>query len=66
MLEPYCKEVIKTRIVRDGDVITGGGVSTSVDLGLFVIEQFIGKEQIENIKKQMDYPYTAEGIIEVS
>lgn len=65
-MEPYCKEVIKTRIVRDGDVITGGGVSTSVDLGLFVIEQFIGKEQIENIKKQMDYPYTAEGIIEVS
>lgn len=66
LLEPCCKEVIKTRIVRDGDVITGGGVSTSVDLGLFVIEQFIGKEQIENIKKQMDYPYTAEGIIEVS
>lgn len=66
LLEPYCKEVIKTRIVRDGDVITGGGVSTSIDLGLFVIEQFIGKEQIENIKKQMDYPYTAEGIIEVS
>lgn len=66
LLEPCCKEVIKTRIVRDGDVITGGGVSTSVDLGLFVIEQFIGKEQIENIKTQMDYPYTAEGIIEVS
>lgn len=65
LLEPYCKEVIKTRIVRDGKVITGGGVSTSIDLGLYVIEQFLGSEQIENIKKQMDYPYTHVGIIEV-
>ncbi|MHA7963192.1 DJ-1/PfpI family protein [Paenibacillus sp. CAU 1782] len=64
LLEPYCTEVIKTRIVRDGNVITGGGVATSIDLGLYVIEQFLGNEEIDNIKKQMDYPYTHVGIIE--
>lgn len=57
LLEPYCKEVITSRIVRDGNVITAGGVATSIDLGLYVIELFLGPKEVENIKKQMDYPY---------
>jgi len=35
LLAPYCSEVVNTRIVRDGTVFTGGGVSSSIDLGLF-------------------------------
>jgi transcriptional regulator GlxA family with amidase domain len=57
LLEPYCGEVIKTRIIRDGNVITGGGVATSIDLGLYVTRLFLGSNEVENIKKQMDYPY---------
>lgn len=30
VLKPYCKEVIKERIVEDGDVITAGAVSASI------------------------------------
>lgn len=33
LLEPYCSEVIKARIVKDGNVITAGGVTTAIDLG---------------------------------
>jgi transcriptional regulator GlxA family with amidase domain len=65
LLEPYCREVIKARIVRDGNVITGGGVATSIDLGLYVIEQFLGSGEVEKIKKQMDYPYCNTNIVVV-
>ncbi|MEK3827647.1 DJ-1/PfpI family protein [Paenibacillus sp. FSL K6-1558] len=65
LLQPYCKEVVKTRIVKDGNVITAGGVATSIDLGLYLIELFIGQEEADVVKKQIDYPYTAVGIIEV-
>lgn len=65
LLEPYCKEVVKGRIVRDGNVVTAGGVATSIDLGLFIIEMFAGKEAANIVKKRLDYPYTATGIIEV-
>lgn len=65
LLEPYCKEVIRTRIVRDGNVITAGGVSTSIDLALYLVEQLVNKDAVEMIKKQIDYPYETQGIIEV-
>lgn len=65
LLEPYCKEVVKTRMVKDGNVITAGGVATSIDLGLYLIELFAGQEEAKVVKKQIDYPYTAVGIIEV-
>ncbi|MCM3783394.1 DJ-1/PfpI family protein [Neobacillus mesonae] len=57
LLAPYCKEVVKCRLVRDGHVITGGGVATSIDLGLYVLGLFIPDEEVQQIRKQMDYPY---------
>lgn len=65
LLEPYCLEVIPSRIVKDGNVITAGGVATSIDLGLFIIQLFAGTEAVHVVKKQLDYPYTAVGIVEV-
>jgi len=54
-LEPYCKKVIKNRIVEDGDTITAGGVSASIDLGLFLCNKWAGKEAEQEIRKRMDY-----------
>lgn len=65
LLEPYCKEIIKTRIVKDGNLITAGGVSTSIDLALYIVELFVNRESVEIIKKQIDYPYEVQGIVEV-
>lgn len=65
LLEPFCLEVMKSRIVKDGNIITAGGVATSIDLGLFIIELFAGAEAANVVKKQLDYPYTAVGIVEV-
>lgn len=65
LLEPYCKEVARARIVKDGPIITGGGVSASIDLGLYVVEMFAGREASDQVKEQIDYPYERSGMVEV-
>ncbi|HTD90746.1 MAG TPA: DJ-1/PfpI family protein [Burkholderiales bacterium] len=57
-LEPYCATVVKQRIVDEGNLITGGGVSTSIDLGLHVVQRLAGADARARIAKQMDYPYS--------
>lgn len=57
LLRLYTQSVKTERIVRDGNTITGGGVATSVDLGLYMCELLAGKEAVMKIQKQMDYPY---------
>ncbi|MBD0383437.1 DJ-1/PfpI family protein [Paenibacillus sedimenti] len=61
LLEPYCKEVVKARIVRDGNLITGGGVATSIDLGLYVLELLTDADTVREIQVSMDYPYYRTG-----
>lgn len=56
-LRPYCGKVMDERIVDEGDVITGSGVATSLDLGLHVVERLAGADARERIAKQMCYPY---------
>ncbi|WP_405082341.1 DJ-1/PfpI family protein [Paenibacillus chitinolyticus] len=65
LLEPYCKEVVRARIVKDGHVVTGGGVSASIDVGLYVVEMLAGREAADQVKEQIDYPYERSGMVEV-
>ncbi len=62
LLTPYCREVVKSRIVRDGNVITGGGVSTAIDLGLYVIESLSNSTITQQVQQSMDYPYYHTGM----
>jgi len=54
-LRLYCDNVLQQRIVEDGDVITAGAVSASIDLGLFLCEKWAGKDAAIEIRKRMDY-----------
>ncbi|MDD3518010.1 MAG: DJ-1/PfpI family protein [Chromatiales bacterium] len=56
-LERYCGSVASDRVVDEGDVITAGGVSASIDLGLHVVQRLAGSEACARIAAQMDYPY---------
>lgn len=56
-LVPYCREVVRERIVDEGDIITAGGVSASIDLGLHLIQRLAGAEARQRVAQQMDYPY---------
>lgn len=54
-LQKYCDTVLDHRIVEDGDTITARGVTSSIDLGLYLCEKFAGSEVKERIRIQMDY-----------
>lgn len=54
-LKLYCKEVVAERIVEDGDVITAGAVSSSLDLGLYLCKKWAGQEVANDIRRRMNY-----------
>jgi imidazoleglycerol-phosphate dehydratase len=54
-LAPYCSQVLHQRIVDAGDVVTAGGVTASIDLGLYLVEKFAGENGRLAVEKQMDY-----------
>jgi cyclohexyl-isocyanide hydratase len=56
-LREYCQSVVHERVVDTGDVITGGGVTSAIDVGLHVVDRLAGREAGERIRRQMDYPY---------
>jgi len=62
LLAPYCSEVIKARVVRDGNIFTGGGVTSSNDLGLYVIETLTNTDIAIQVQKKLEYPYYQAGI----
>jgi cyclohexyl-isocyanide hydratase len=54
-LRKYCKHVSEERIVDEDGVVTARGVTSSIDLGLFLVRKFAGADIAERIRKQMDY-----------
>ncbi|SRR5579885_961330 len=54
-LQPYCAQVLDQRIVDEGDIITARGVTSALDLGLYLCEMLAGHEVKEQIRLQMDY-----------
>ena len=57
-LKPYCARVVTERVVDEGNVVTAGGVTAGIDLGLYLVERFAGTEARARVAKQMDYPYS--------
>jgi len=57
-LAPFCRTALTTRLVDEGAVITAGGVTAALDLGLFLVDRLAGAEAASRIRQQMDYPYT--------
>jgi transcriptional regulator GlxA family with amidase domain len=64
LLIPYCSEVSRSRIVKDGSTITAGGVAASIDLGLYVVEMLTDAETAVQVQRSMDYPYFKPGSIQ--
>jgi cyclohexyl-isocyanide hydratase len=55
-LKPLCREVVTDRrIVDEGRVVTAGGVASSLDLGLYLVEKFWGAAAREKIAAQQEY-----------
>jgi cyclohexyl-isocyanide hydratase len=61
-LREYCLKVAESRIVDEGDVITVGGATSSIDLELYLCVRLAGPQAEQSICRQMDYPYAWEPI----
>jgi transcriptional regulator GlxA family with amidase domain len=61
-LGAWCGEVRRDRVVDAGAVLTGGGVTSALDVGLAVVERLAGRTVREKIARQMDYPYRPEAV----
>jgi cyclohexyl-isocyanide hydratase len=55
-LESAGAEVSKDRTVTDGRVTTGGGISSSVDVGLKLVEDELGMGVRRRVADAMEYP----------
>ena len=56
-LKPYCAQVVDERVVDEGEIVTARGVTSAIDLGLYLVERLAGMEARRRVAKQMDYPY---------
>ena len=54
-LAKFTPQVSGERVVEDGRVITARGVTSAIDLGLYLCEKIAGREAREKIQAQMDY-----------
>lgn len=49
--------LVKDRVVDDGDLLTSGGVTSGIDLALWLVEREFSKELADRVADQMEYPY---------
>ena len=47
--------VVRARVVDDGDIITAGGVTSGLDLALWLVERFYGAQLVHEIEMEMEY-----------
>lgn len=50
---------VHARVVDDGEVITGAGVTSGLDIGLHLVRRFFGDDAAELASRRMEYPPTA-------
>lgn len=54
-LEAAGATLVRERVVDDGDLITAGGVTSGIDLGLWLVERFVGRERAESVAANLEY-----------
>lgn len=46
---------LKERVVRDGNVVTAGGVTSGIDFGLTILEEVFGRDEAETVQLTLEY-----------
>lgn len=54
-LKSYCRQVSTERVVHSKHVITAGGVTAGIDLGLALCQRLVSEQARNEIAKLMDY-----------
>ncbi|RYG58738.1 DJ-1/PfpI family protein, partial [bacterium] len=48
-------DVVQARVVDDGDIVTAGGVTSGLDLALWLVERFCSAAVAHKVEKRMEY-----------
>jgi len=48
-------EVVSTRVVDDGDIISSGGITSGIDLALYLVERFATRVLAEQVAGNLEY-----------
>jgi transcriptional regulator GlxA family with amidase domain len=48
-------EIVRARVVDDGNIVTSGGVTSGLDLALWLVERFYGSKAAHKIEIEMEY-----------
>ncbi|WP_339105565.1 DJ-1/PfpI family protein [Haloterrigena salinisoli] len=54
-LEAHAANVVDERVVDDGDVLTAGGVTSGIDLALWLVEREFGADVASEVSEEMAY-----------
>lgn len=46
---------IDARVVDDGDIITAGGITASLDLGLWLVERFVSRQAAQDVSDGLEF-----------
>jgi transcriptional regulator GlxA family with amidase domain len=57
-LRKYCDHPVHARVVDTGQVITAGGVTSGIDLALWIIERYLDKETADKTARYLAYDWT--------
>jgi transcriptional regulator GlxA family with amidase domain len=55
-LEATDATLVKDRVVDDGNLVTAGGVTSGLDLSLWLVERFFSSELADGLAKALEYP----------
>ncbi len=49
-------DVVAARVVDDGDLVTAGGVTSGIDLALWLLERELGAAVADAVAEEIEYP----------
>lgn len=55
LLAPLGAVPVRERVVRDGNLITGGGVTAGIDFALTIAAELVGDEEAQSIQLALEY-----------
>jgi transcriptional regulator GlxA family with amidase domain len=47
--------VVRARVVDGGDIITAGGITSGMDLTLWLVERFLGAQTAQVLEERLEY-----------
>lgn len=47
--------VVEQRVVDDGDLVTSGGVTAGIDMALWLVERYFGRDLADGIARQIEH-----------